>query len=84
MDSFQDDVVAEFCAITGATEAEALQFLEVTGGCMEDAVNLFCDTGARGEHPNPALSSHHVHDDEELARRLHSEQEEEVCFGFSL
>ena len=73
-----DENVANFVAITGASVAQALQMLEVTGFNLEQAIELHfaagvdADAGGAGGAPpmlappeEPAYES-----DEALARRL--------------
>jgi hypothetical protein len=43
-----DDLVANFIAFTGSGPEEAKQYLEMAGGNLEQAVNLFVDMGGGG------------------------------------
>jgi hypothetical protein len=73
------EVLANFLAITGASEAEALSLLEAAGFQLEEAVNLFFAAGDDFQGgaafplppsqvlPPPAAA---FEDDEALARRL--------------
>lgn len=45
------DLVADFSAVTGATEVEAQNWLEMAGFVLEDAVQLFFGAGGQGDQP---------------------------------
>lgn len=46
--SASDDLVAQFVSFTGAGPEEAQHYLEMTGGELQQAVNLFVDMGGGG------------------------------------
>jgi len=80
----EDDDLANFVGITGATESQALQMLEATGFNLQEAVELFFAAGgdvgaaapatapaaAAAAAPLPADFMEEPVDDEALARRL--------------
>jgi hypothetical protein len=75
--SDHDETLANFTAITGATESQALQMLEATGYSLEQAVELYFAAGGDvGVSTGPAAPSlpaafnAEPEDDEALARRL--------------
>ena len=48
-----DDAVAQFVSLTGAGPEEAQQYMEMTGGDLQQAVNLFLDGGGAPAAPSP-------------------------------
>lgn len=81
--SLMDEQVANFIAVTGATEVQAFQMLEATGHDLEHAVQLFfaaggdvgsgagaTDQGAGPSSSEAAPHNHHHNDDEAFARQL--------------
>jgi hypothetical protein len=73
----EDDLVASFCGITGATESQALQTLEATGYNLQEAIELFFAAGGdlgsgppAAAPPAAANFMEEPEDDEALARRL--------------
>jgi hypothetical protein len=75
-----DDPVAAFLAVTGATEAQAVQMLEATNYSLQDAVELFFAAGGDLGGGAPTAAAAQGLDaagppplvgDEEMARRLH-------------
>lgn len=83
----EDDDLANFVGITGATESQALQMLEATGFNLQEAIELFFAAGGDvGAAVPPAgaaaapLSAEFMdepEDDEALARRL----QKYVCYN---
>jgi hypothetical protein len=68
-----DEALASFVAVTGASEAEAAQMLEATNGSLQEAVELFFAAGAGGGGAAAAgapAAGAPGEDDEALARRL--------------
>lgn len=57
------ELIASFCGVTGADSDVATQMLEMAGGDLESAINLYFTHGA-------AEGRGGTHDDEALARRL--------------
>lgn len=65
----QAGTLAEFCAVTQASKAQAIPILEACGYQLEAAIELFFAAGPTDiANPPPAL--HQPEDDEALARRL--------------
>jgi UBA-like domain len=67
----RSDDVSQFCAVTAATEAEAINMLEATNYDLQSAIELFfaagTDVGSGSAGPSiPAPAP----DDEALARQL--------------
>ena len=77
-----DDLVANFVAVTGSDESQAISMLEATGYSLEEAVQLFFAAGPQEPAPSTRPPSsplggaaaggggHHDDDDEAFARRL--------------
>lgn len=50
-----DEAVAEFISLTNAQVDEARGYLEMTGGELQEAVNIFLEMGGGGGNPSPVL-----------------------------
>lgn len=52
------DAVAQFSAVTGASELEAHNWLEMAGFVLEDAMQLFFEAGGQQEQATNNSTSH--------------------------
>ena len=74
----ESDLCQRFCILTGASSVEALNWLEMAGFALEDAVELFFNAGDGGHSSNASGTSNNksTHEDHFASGRGFNDVEE--------